>query len=346
MKPFNAIPNAADANQTDRPLMQKDRYEVSEPLLQYLHQYRRVYLLPLRYPQLLHYRYTDAIRDAQGKHTHWEKVTYTEALWQELKPQLLETARLLFQQPSLNRLLALDFCEYANSMPFRVRVADVAGQEMIYYIKSSDASRVFGLELEHLLSGNSIHYLYQQHTLIEAHIAGIPGDDFLPQLSAFTATEKQELAKAFVAFNESCFVRLLGDMRSYNFVQYQAPGAAYHFRAIDFDNQCSEGSLHFYLPQFYKENYSYVQLVKHVWNEAQIEHCRAVQRQTMLANALQQKQRLLHFLQIIASETLADTYKVIQLQQQLNAYHHTAAFASCHTMGQLLQQQLNVMLGL
>jgi hypothetical protein len=31
-------------------------------------------------------------------------------------------------------------------------------------------------------------------------------------------TEKSQIAKEFVKFNERCMIRLLGDMRSYNYV--------------------------------------------------------------------------------------------------------------------------------
>lgn len=40
--------------------------------------------------------------------------------------------------------------------------------------------RVYGLELEHLLSPNRINYLmHRAGTLVEEHIAGIPGDVFI-----------------------------------------------------------------------------------------------------------------------------------------------------------------------
>jgi hypothetical protein len=65
------------------------------------------------------------------------------------------------------------------------------------------------------------------------------------------------LPKEFVKFNERCFVRLLGDMRSYNFVVNITPDIEdyqYRIRAIDFDQQSYEGRRNLYLPQFFKEN--------------------------------------------------------------------------------------------
>ena len=68
------------------------------------------------------------------------------------------------------------------------------------------------------LTHNRINFLCHENTLVEEHIEGIPGDIFLQQHQQLTKTEKIALAGAFVQFNESCFARLLGDMRSYNFV--------------------------------------------------------------------------------------------------------------------------------
>jgi len=48
-----------------------------------------------------------------------------------------------------------------------------------YYIKICDASRIYGLELEDLLSPNRIKYRTDNNTLVEEHIAGVPGDVFI-----------------------------------------------------------------------------------------------------------------------------------------------------------------------
>ena len=48
-----------------------------------------------------------------------------------------------------------------------------------FYIKKADASRVYGFELEHILSPDKINFLVYKDTLIEEHIMGIPGDVFM-----------------------------------------------------------------------------------------------------------------------------------------------------------------------
>ena len=87
-----------------------------------------------------------------------------------------------------------------------------------YYIKKADASRIYGLELEHIVSPNKINFFVDQNTLVEEHIMGIPGDQFLGNTLLNVDHNKVRLAKEFVKFNERSFLRLLGDMRSYNFV--------------------------------------------------------------------------------------------------------------------------------
>ena len=46
-------------------------------------------------------------------------------------------------------------------------------------MKKADASRVYGLELEHILSPNKINYLVYNDTIIEDYIVGITGDQFV-----------------------------------------------------------------------------------------------------------------------------------------------------------------------
>ena len=73
---------------------------------------------------------------------------------------------------------------------------------------------VYGLEFEDLLSPNQINYLVDNDTLVEEHIIGIPGDPVYPEQSDSKDMNPTRLAKKFIKFNERCFARLLGDMRS------------------------------------------------------------------------------------------------------------------------------------
>ena len=81
---------------------------------------------------------------------------------------------------------------------------------------------------------------------------------------------RYDLAKEFIKFNERCFVRLLGDMRAYNYVVEMTPDlehTQYRVRAIDFDQQSYEGRRSFYLPQFFKNNLPVVNLCTSLINK-------------------------------------------------------------------------------
>lgn len=325
--------------------MQKETYPVSNGLQQYLQQYKRDIELPVAYTELLHYRYTDSIKDEDGKHTHWENVVYEENLFKQLQKKLIEVYALLKNQKDKNQTVtAIDFCEFANSMPFRITVENNESKEAdLFYIKSADASRVYGLELEELLSPNPTNFLYHQNTLIEEHIEGIPGDVFLNEAATASTEKKKLIAEEFVRFNERCFVRLLGDMRSYNFVVFKEQNKI-HIRAIDFDQQSYEGKLNLYLPQFYKENYEYVQLaLNHIGNAA-IEEIRIDERKKLAAKMTQSGSRLSDLLQAMEPEEISENYKVLQLRKELDKYFKTSRFAHSKTMGSIVQQQVKQLL--
>src|SRR5690606_28621350 len=106
-----------------------------------------------------------------------------------------------------------------------------------FYVKRADASRIYGLELEHILSPNRIDFLHDEDTLIEEHVSGIPGDVFCAEYLQHDRLDEVRVAKEFVKFNERCFLRLLGDMRSGNWVVDMTPDfdeTVYRSRAIDF----------------------------------------------------------------------------------------------------------------
>lgn len=349
---FSDIINAAISKDSDRPLMQKELYPVSDSLQQYLETYRRDIILPINYAELFHYSHTNAIKDANGKPTHWENVLYEKKLLSELKSKLLAVYSLLNPQENISaeslEIKAIDFCEYANSMPFRITVINTQNDQAdFFYIKSADASRIYGLELEQLLSSNRSNFFYHQQTLTEAHIDGVPGDIFLEQSDYLTNEEQLLLAEEFVRFNERCFTRLLGDMRSYNFVvvkNEQASGVSFRIKAIDFDQQCYEGRMNLYLPQFYKENYGYVQMITTLLNNELIEQIRLSESRAMASLAVKNSRRLSELLQVMSKEEISENYKVLSLRKELSTVFHTHRYSKCKTMGALVKQHLKQML--
>ncbi|MBL7701443.1 MAG: hypothetical protein JNM14_04295 [Ferruginibacter sp.] len=350
---FSEIINAKVKNESDRPLMKKDLFPVSDRLQKYLYQYGRDIKLPVAYKDLLNYRHTTALRNKKGKLTHWETAIYDLKEMEFLKEGLIKTYAALKTEGNLSFIKHLDveridFCEFGNSVPFRIRIINRINDNYDhYYIKAEDASRIYGLELEDLLSPNRITFLSHKGTLVEEHIAGIPGDVFLEDYLSLPETNKIRIAKEFVKFNERCFARLLGDMRAYNFVVAITPDIEdyqYRLRAIDFDQQSYEGRKNLYLPQFYKENYEFVDLVLKTLSPEVIEQYQVEERTAMAYRVLNSGKQLMELLGIMIKDEISEYYKIKMLTEELNKHFDTSYFSNCSTMGNVVKKQLKMVL--
>jgi hypothetical protein len=238
----------------------------------------------------------------------------------------------------------IDYCTFGNSNPFRIRIVNKYNDNYDhYYIKIADASRVYGLELEHHLSPNRITFFTHDNTLVEEHIPGIPGDVFIQQMINDPLTNRIRLAKEFVKFNERCFVRLLGDMRSYNFVVDITPDIEdyqYRIRAIDFDQQSYEGRRNLYLPQFFKENYPYVDLCMKHLNSESIAQYQTEERTLITFRLASSRYRIKELLDIMSTDSISSKEKTEQLKSELNAYFQNSNFSKCQSMGQVVKRNL------
>ena len=350
---FEEIINARLSKEIDRPMMKKDAFPVSEELQAYLKNHGRDVKLPIGYRDLLNYRYATALRDKKGKLTHWETAVYDLKEMEFLKEGLIKTYAILKTEGNSNYIKHLDveridFCEFGNSVPFRIRIVNKINDNYDhYYIKSVDASRIYGLELEHLLSPNRITFLHHKNTLVEEHIPGIPGDIFLQDYLNLPETNKIRIAKEFVKFNERCFARLLGDMRSYNFVVDITPDIEdyqYRIRAIDFDQQSYEAKKNLYLPQFYKENFEFVELVLKNLSAEVIEQYQAEERTTMALRVIAGRRQIMELLNIMIKDEISENYKVKLLRTELNEHFKSNYFGRCKSMGAIVKRQLKQML--
>ncbi|HWA08662.1 MAG TPA: hypothetical protein VG838_04260, partial [Opitutaceae bacterium] len=239
----------------------KPSIPVAEGLRNYLRRYRRELPLSVTYDRLRGFQEAAPLPDDTGKPTLWDSVLYDSSEMPALNEDLKQIYALLkvdgdssvVQHLYVDRI---DFCTFGNSMPFRIRIVNPYNDNQDYfYVKKADASRVYGLELEHLLSPNRLNFITSGGTLIEEHIPGLPGDVFITQWLKRRELKPIRVAKELVKFNERCFVRLLGDMRSYNFVAVITPDfeeAQIRIRAMDFDQQSYHSRKTFYLPQFFR----------------------------------------------------------------------------------------------
>jgi len=339
----------ADPNESGKPSRRKPMYPIESGLRQYLRHHGREVKLPVSYKDLLHYTYSVPIRDKEGRDTLWEKTIYDKREWDYIREGLVKIYAILktegdFSFTSHLDVARIDYCSFGNSHPFRIRIVNKYNDNYDhYYIKVADASRIYGLELEHILSPNRITFFTDEDTLVEEHIPGVPGDVFIAQYLSDPRTNRIRLAKEFVKFNERCFVRLLGDMRSYNFVVDITPDIEdyqYRIRAIDFDQQSYEGRKNFYRPQFFKENNAFVALCQQYLNQESISQYQAEERTLITFRLASSRYRIKELLDIMTREQISPPEKVTQLKAELNTHFHTSIFSRCQSMGQLVKRQL------
>ncbi|MFC6224623.1 hypothetical protein ACFP2F_15345 [Hymenobacter artigasi] len=332
----------------------KPPYPITPALRQYLRAYDREALLPVAYADLRQFTGSFPLLDRAGKDTLWQTVFFEPQTLRELSQGLTEVYALLKTAGDLSfseQLVAdrIDYCEFGNSRPFRVRIVNQLNDNYDYfYVKQADASRLYGLELEHLLSPNSMNFLVSGDTLIEEHIVGIPGDDFIRKNLSQPHLNQVRLAKEFVKFNERCFVRLLGDMRAYNYVIAVTPdfeNEQYRVKAIDFDQQSYEGRRAMYLPQFFKDNAAVVAMCARHLKPENVRQYQTEERALMARRARAERHRLRDLLAAMRRHELAPPEKVTQLKAELNRYHYTDAFDQCDSMGDIVRQNLWLMLG-
>jgi hypothetical protein len=154
------------------------------------------------------------------------------------------------------------------------------------------------------------------------------------------------LAKEFVKFNERCLVRLLGDMRSYNYVIDVTPDfedTQYRIRAIDFDQQCYEGRKNLYIPQFFKENLPFVELCMKHLNANTVKQYQYEERALIAKRIRTSKYRVNQLLNVMKIDQLSTQDKVDSLKQELAKHYQSNTFMKCENMGEVMQLSLNLL---
>ena len=327
-------------------------FPISEALKGYLYTYNRLVKIPFTYSELLRYFSTIPQKDKYGKDTLWKTVLFQPSEMEDIHHRLVKMyAMMKFDgNESLMEHLQVDrvdYCPFGNSKPFRIRIVNQYNDNHdYYYVKIADASRVYGLELEDLLSPNRINFMVDNDTLVEEHIVGIPGDLFTKQDYQWMELNEVRMAKEFVKFNERCFVRLLGDMRAYNFVidvTADFDDVQYRFRAIDFDQQCYEGRKTIYMPQYFKENKYYVDIGLKLLNAETYEQYQQEERTLMAKRVKRARNRTNRLLDAMCADTLSLPDKVDNLKKELAKHYNNPAFLKCKSMGEIVKQSLEIL---
>lgn len=332
----------------------KPFFHIGNELNEYLIHCSRFLEIPLQYEDLLRFTNLVPLQDKKGNNSLWSGAIYTPNDLDFLHTGLVEMYRLLMSDGSkVDHLIvsSIDYCSYGNSKPFRIKILNQLNDNYdYYYIKRADASRIYGLELEHYFSPNKIHYICYKNTIVEEHIIGVPGDQFIKEFEADKIEVNQvRLAKEFVKFNERCFVRLLGDMRAYNFVvviTQDFDQIQYRIRAIDFDQQCFEGRNKIYLPQFYKDNLFFVQLTQKVMSMETAEQYVNEEQSLLKKRYLNEKNEIDTLLTILKNDTISYTGYVQNLKTELCKFYKNNEFNDCENMGDILALNIKTRLHL
>jgi hypothetical protein len=327
----------------------KPVFPVQDPLRKYLLHANRELNVQISYQDLLRFSNAITLFDRFGNDTLWETLIYTESDRREIYEALFHIYAQMKVGGDTSVIEHLyvdrvDLCLYANTHPVRVRIVNRLNDLFDYfYIKRADASRIYGMELEHFLSPNKINFLVSNNTLIEEHIQGIPGESFIRNHLKKDDYNPLRLAKEFVKFNERCFVQLLGDVRRDNFVVEVVPDfdeIYFRLRAIDFDQQCYEGNVKIYLPQFFRENNPIIQLGFGLMTPVlELQYQR--EERTRIAKRVKSSQNELKSLLGAMQEDHLSTHENIErLKNELADIYEDEEFLNCRTMGEIVSTSL------
>ena len=332
----------------------KPSFKINKVLDDYLASYNRKIIIPIFYEDLKRFAGSVSVYNNKEIDTLWVRVFYSDFERKEIDENLKKVYNLLHSDGNTDNTKflsvdAIDYCTFGNSKPFRVKIRNILNDNFTYfYVKKADASRIYGLELEHILSPYNLNFLFFKNTLIEEHITGIPGDeffdDFLPKCNDL---ERSQIAKEFVKFNERCMIRLLGDMRSYNYViipTHDFDQVVYKIRAIDFDQQCYEGNLQIYRPQFFKENKRIMNIIKEKLQKSSVNQYKIEERSIIAKRILSSATRSKKLLKCMLSDNISNKKNIKLLSQQIYTLTHDKNFERAANMGQIMKASFDYIL--
>lgn len=346
--------NRADGAGKETEAMQEDVvihrkkpiFPISSELHKYLHKYQREARLPIGYNDLLNFRESIPLTDKNGRDTLWESPIYPPSDIENIHTGLKKIYAMLNTSGNISivehkYIDRIDYCTFGNTHPFRIRIVNRLNDVYDYfYVKKADASRIYGLELEHTLSPNDVNYLVDHTTLVEEHIAGIPGDTFPRTYMNHPDYNPIRIAKEFVKFNERCLIMLLGDMRSYNFVLQITPDFddfQFRIRCIDFDQQFYEGNRKVYMPQFFKENLPYVKLAMEHLTDKTVWQYQQEERSMLVHRIRSERHRLAHLRDVANRDVLSTDENVLQLKTGLADYYSNPDYLKCASMVDIVE---------
>ena len=328
----------------------KPFYPIVSELATFLKSYDRWIEIPIHYNDLLRFSGSVIVYDKNDNDTLWVSVYFSDTERREIDFHLKKIYTLLHSDGNESGIQylnvdSIDYCTFGNSKPFRIKIRNILNDNFTYYyIKQTDASRIYGLEFEHMLSPYNLNFLVNNYTLIEEHISGIPGDTFIKEfLPDCSDSEKAQIAKEYVKFNERCMIRLLGDMRSYNYVivpTHDFDHVVYSIRAIDFDQQSYEGKFNVYRPQFFKENFIMVDLVSEKFEKMSINQYKLEERSIIAKRLMSYENRISELINSMSDDTISIPENELLLKTTIFEYTKDLKFMKSKNMGEILKNAL------
>ena len=115
----------------------------------------------------------------------------------------------------------------------------------------------------------------------------------------------------------------------------------YRIRAIDFDQQCFEGKLKVYRPQFFKENYIMVELVRAKLQHNSVDQYKIEERSIVAKRIISSGNRINRLVNICKGDEISLEENIELLKSQIYELTLDVKFKKCTTMGQVLDLALD-----
>ena len=135
-------------------------------------------------------------------------------------------------------------------------------------------------------------------------------------------------------------------MHSSNFVIDITPDfeqVHYRIRAIDFDQQCYEGSKKVYMPQFFKQNLPYVKISMEMMTPESVHQYQLEERSLIRTRMKNYESALKILLAAMSIDEISLQENVEQLREELAEHHGNSAFNACKSMGDLVGLNLKLL---
>jgi hypothetical protein len=133
-------------------------------------------------------------------------------------------------------------------------------------------------------------------------------------------------------------------MRSYNYVIipiHDFDHVEYKIRAIDFDQQCYEGNLKVYQPQFFKENFDMVDIVMNKLQSSSIEQYKKEERSILAKRVLTSRSRYENLVECMCADHISTKENLKELREHLYNFTLDLKFRRSKSMGEVLKTAMD-----